>query len=116
MAKRPGGKREQWWRGIRAQFEPQRETVHVFCERLGISESSFYRWSRELQRLDADQRDVSLFQPVVVTPTATASGNAIDVRLRGRRVLRVPPGFDADLLHQLVAVLEAVPEPGASSC
>jgi hypothetical protein len=104
------------WRRILAQFEPQCETVHAFCERLGIGESSFYRWNRELQRRDADQRDVPLFQPVVVTPTATASGNAIEVRLRGRRVRRVPPGFDADLLRQLVAVLETVPQPTTSSC
>ena len=116
MAKQPGGKREQSWRRILAQFEPQRESVHTFCERLGLSESSFYRWSRELRRLDAEQRDVPLFQPVVVTPAATAPASAIEVRLRCRRVLRVPPGFDADLLHQLVAVLEAVPEPGASPC
>lgn len=109
MANQPSGKREQFWRRILALFESQRETVSAFCERLGVSESSFYRWSRELQRRDADQRDVPIFQPVVITPAAAVSTRPIEVRLRGRRVLRVPPGFDADLLRQLVAVLEAVP-------
>jgi hypothetical protein len=116
MAKQSGGKREQSWRRILAQFEPHCETVSAFCERLGLSESSFYRWSRDLQRLDADQCHIPLFQPVVVTPAATVTTDAIAVRLRGRRVLRVSPGFDADLLRQLVTVLEAVPQPDDSSC
>src|SRR5258708_3973469 len=113
MAERSRDK-EQFWRRTLAQFDPQRDTVRAFCRRLGLSEPSFYSWRSELRRR---AQDVPLFQPVhiaaVPAPTPPA---VIHVRLRGGRSLRVQAGFDAELLRQVVTVLEAVPQPHVAPC
>jgi transposase-like protein len=113
MAERISDK-EQFWRRILAQFDPHRESIRAFCRRLGVGEHSFYWWRRELRQ--RPQGKPAVFEVVDVTPTTGAEDMPIEVRLRGQRVLRVRAGFDADLLRQLVLLLEAIPQAKADPC
>lgn len=66
------------------------------------SEPSFYSWRRVLRErglLD----DAPAFVKLTIAPESTAS--IVEIVL-GKRIVRVRPGFDADLLLELVRLLE----------
>jgi len=78
-----------------------------------VSEPSFYAWRREIARRD-QQRRTAAPQPThppsaaafVQLAVANNAAPAIEVVVAERRLLRVRPGFDADVLRQLVRLLE----------
>ena len=98
--------KEQFWRDMLLLWQTSGQTIRAFCQAQRLSEPSFYAWRRRIfaQR----ERQQPAFVPVRVTPTPTAS-IPIELVLGGGRVVRVPPGFDADTLRNLLAVLEEVP-------
>ena len=83
-------------------------SVRAFCARHGLATASFYNWRRVLERRVAEQ---PAFVPVQVVADATPAGqaSALEVLLLDGRTVRVPPGFDAATLRQLLAVLEGRP-------
>jgi transposase-like protein len=113
---RDGGK-ERFWRQALRQWQRSGLTVRAYCGDHGVSEPSFYAWrriiaERDRQRVqrrsgrpgDGGQGDGQpVFVPVRVGPEARA---ALEVVLDRGRVVRVPPGFDAATLRQLLALLE----------
>ncbi len=95
-------KERQWRRWIR-QWQTSGLSVTAFCARFGLATANFYAWRRLLQRRDAT---TAAFVPVrVVADTPQAPTGALEVLLPDGHSVRVPPGFDAATLRQLLAVL-----------
>ena len=115
--------KEQYWRRLLRQWQRSGLTGRDFCVERGLNEPSFYAWRREIARRDQEQENPSrratrpqatttgtesplpTFVKVAVAAAASSPGALEVVVAHGRRV-RVPPGFDAQLLRQLLRVLE----------
>jgi 5-deoxy-D-glucuronate isomerase len=68
-------KRAVWRRRLR-DFERSSETVGEFCDRVGVSVNTFYRWQRKLARLTAPGEGCRA-TPALATPVrATSSRGA----------------------------------------
>ena len=103
MARRRGERdrgKERFWRRVLRQWRDSGRSVRAFCAAHGLSEPSFYGWRRTLAERD---REAPAFVPVTVAPAPAAP--ALEVVLGPDRVVRVPPGFDAATLRDLLAVL-----------
>jgi hypothetical protein len=99
-------KERQWRQWLRA-WQRSGLSVAAFCRRQGLAEARFYAWRRLLAQRDAEQR---AFVPVQVLSESTpASGRMLEVILTSGRRLRVPGGFDAATLRQVLTVLEEGP-------
>jgi transposase-like protein len=126
--------KERYWRRHVAEWRRSDQSVRAYCKSAGVSEPSFYAWRRvlaERESLDgagasqaggrgaSDQAAatrpggrvataISPFVPVrlVEDPTSTA---AVEVVLRGGRVVRVAAGFAAKTLREVVTALEDLP-------
>ena len=107
------------------QWRRSGQTVRDFCAAHGFSEPSFYGWRRTIAQRDQEaataqsanrkrngtgrsfsracrNRRTPAFVPVRVLP---ATAVPLEVVLGGR-VIRVPTGFDAGTLRQLLVVLD----------
>lgn len=111
--RRRDSRKAAFWRESVARWRRSGQSVRAYCAGAGLSEPSFYAWRRQLTMRDQaarPQRSAPHFVPVHVVPAAPPSAAPpLDVVLGNGRVIRVAPGFDAALLRQLVAVLEAAP-------
>ncbi len=97
--------KERQWRRWIALWQTSGLSVAAFCARHDLAPASFYAWRRTLQRRDAPP---AAFVPVQLVAEAAPAG-ALEVVLADGRVVRVPPGFDAATLRQLLAVLREDP-------
>jgi transposase-like protein len=115
--------KERYWRRLLRLWQRSGQTGRDFCATHGLSQPSFYAWRREIARRDQEQtaptkptpRSVAphpsagtplpTFVEVTVDAGASAPAPLEVVLAHGRRVC-VPPGFDAELLRQLLRVLE----------
>jgi hypothetical protein len=121
--------RERHWRRHVMAWRRSGQSVRAYCASEGVSEPSFYSWRRVLaergprpaamsarvgdaratrERSTADATAVSPFVPVRLVDDAT-SASAVEVVLRGGRVVRVAAGFVAKTLREVVAALEDLP-------
>lgn len=115
--------KERYWRRLLGQWRRSGMTGRDFCARHSLSEPSFYAWKREIAQRDHEvqtrtkattrvsgpRRGRTPALPAFVPVTLDAPPSATDpleVVLTRGRVVRVPAGFDADALRQLLAVLE----------
>ena len=99
--------KERQWRRWIGEWQASGLSVRAFCQRRGLTIASFYAWRRVLQRRDAER---AAFVPVqVVADAVPTQTSALEVVLTDGRTVRVPPGFDAATLRQLLAVLEERP-------
>lgn len=98
--------KEQQWRQWIRQWQHSGLSVRDFCARHALSQPTFYAWRRLLRQRDADATPFVAVQVVADPPTPPNS--PLEIVLAGGRCLRVTPGFDADTLRQLLAVLEEV--------
>jgi transposase-like protein len=110
----------RFWRQMVRQWLDSGQSVRAFCRAHNLAEGSFYAWRRTIASEQRDQqagcrrglngpsRSVSppLFIPVQLSAVAAAP---LEVVLQGGRVVRVPTGFDATTLRQLLAVLAEAP-------
>jgi transposase-like protein len=78
------------------------ETVSRFAGELGLDPRRVSRWAA---RLDDGTSDVG-FVPVRVAEAPRESRGPIEIELAPGQYLRVPPGFAADDLRRVLAVLE----------
>ena len=104
---RQSNDKEQFWRDMLLLWQASGQTIRAFCHAQRLSEPSFYAWRRRI--IAQRERQQPAFVPVRVTPTPTTS-IPLELVLASGRVVRVPPGFDADTLRQLLAVLHDLPE------
>jgi transposase-like protein len=116
--------KERYWRRVLGQWRRSGLTAREFCAEHGLSEPSFYAWRREIGRRDqertagtqatpavsASRRSAAAALPAFVPVRIEASAAcALEVVVAGGRLLRVRPGFDAEVLRHLLAVLEEPP-------
>jgi hypothetical protein len=100
------GRKEQQWRRWIGQWQQSGLSVRAFCARHQLTQASFYAWRRLIRQRDAA---TATFLPVQVIPDEQPSPpSPFEVLLPGSRTVRVPHGFDAAALRQLLAVLEEV--------
>jgi transposase-like protein len=113
LAQRPDAAKQVRWLELIRRWQRSQTTVREFCRRHRISEASFFSWRRVLRErglLDAPMpsqtsADVPAFVKLSMLD-AELSVSPVELVLGQRRVLRVRPGFDADMLLQLVRLLE----------
>jgi transposase-like protein len=114
MARRPdAGKQDRWLELIR-RWQRSQSTVREFCQRHQVSEASFFSWRRVLRERglldEAMSSKTAAPAPAFIKLTtldAEPCASPIDLVLNHQRMLRLRPGFDAEMLLQLVRLLEA---------
>jgi transposase-like protein len=113
MAQSPDAGKQRHWLGLVERWQRSKLTVRAFCEHHRIGEASFYAWRRVLRERgliqDPPAASNTSSTPAFVKLTVdaeSAAASTVDVVLSERRLLRVRPGFDADMLRQLVRLLE----------
>jgi transposase len=125
MAKGRDSIKERRWRGHLAAWRRSGQSVRAYCAAQGLSEPSFYSWRRMLARPErrrgtktaagdgtpstAGFTEPSPFVPVRLVEDTTPVAAALEVVLRGGRVVRVAVGFSAQTLREVVAALEDLP-------
>jgi hypothetical protein len=112
--------KERFWRDMVERWRGSKLTIRAFCDEQGVSEASFYSWRRTIAQRERQTAftpvvrgkrvdDPPIFVPLRVAPVPTAATSALEVVVGPGRVIRVPPGFDAATLRNLLAVLEEAP-------
>ena len=96
------------WLELMRRWQRSKLSVRAFCRRRQVSENNFYAWRRVLrERGLIEQTPTVVEAPAFVQLSVAAeAASAVEIVL-GQRVLRVRPGFDADMLLQLLRLLEA---------
>ena|SRR5215472_7121556 len=97
------------WRGIVSEQIASGQSVAAFCKERGVTSSQVFAWKKRLREAESAQ-----FVEVQIKPGEPSreigirqqQAKAIEVRLCGGRSIAVEPGFDADHLRALLAVLE----------
>ncbi len=113
MAQRPDASKQTRWLDLVQRQQRSQLTIREFCERHHVSEASFFSWRRVLRQrglLDepiATQSDSATFVKLTL-PAEPVAADAVELVV-GDRLLRVRPGFDPDMLRQLVRLLEEPP-------
>ena len=100
--------REQFWRRLIREQKRSGDSIKAFCQSQGVSQPSYFAWRKKLA-LCKRENGRAEFVPVRVVPNTPAESSGIEIVLdRGRRV-RVEPGFDRQLLSDVLAMLEERP-------
>jgi|SRR6202035_998672 len=94
------------WRGLVSDQVASGRSVAAFCRDRGLRDWQFYEWKKHLR-----PTEVAPFIAVEVASTeaaSTAPGPLSGIEIRHRRGWSaiVEPGFDANHLRRLLAVLE----------
>lgn len=104
--RRNRGDREQFWRDLIQRQRHSGQSIRAFCESQGVSAPSFFSWRKRLSQ----DRPRSQFVPVQIdVESASAPPGRIEIRLNEGTCVRVEPGFDAQSLRDVLAVLEPPP-------
>lgn len=94
------------WQKLVTQQAKSGDSVAAFCQKRGLCAPHFYSWKKRLNESGAGHHPFVEVKVVPAKPAVTASV-AIEVRLTNDRRLLVEPGFEAEHLRALVAVLES---------
>ena len=84
------------WRSWLVEFEQGNLTVARFCDSIGVSVQSFYKWRKKLQSSTSE-----CFVPIVVQSPRHTS--LVEIELPGGAIARVPN--DAVSLRPILSVL-----------
>jgi hypothetical protein len=106
------------WRPVIEAWRRSGQEIATFCRERHVPISSLKYWKRELahreqqrqaRRAAAEaQKNAISFLPVQVLEPAAGAVGAVEVVLRGGRVLRIGANFDPAILKKVVATLEEV--------
>jgi len=88
------------WRKLISQQAKSGQNVAAFCRKRGLCAPHFFAWRKRLEPAEAKK-----FVEVKVASTAVLD-SAVEIHLGDGRCLRVRPGFDAQHLRAVLAVLE----------
>lgn len=127
--------RQVWakWRKLVSEQGRSGQSVAAFCRERGLCAPQFYAWKKRLREADAGQGEfrtpLTKFMEVQLAPAgwggagtgpagvtrepsaagvSRAAGDArVEILLKNGRSLRVGPGFDAELVRALIAVVES---------
>jgi hypothetical protein len=112
-------RKQHFWLQHILRWQVSRLSVCDYCDRLQLSQASFYAWKRTLQqrglvagttpgsarpRHAAAPAKAPFFLPVVVSEAEPSTGH-IDLVLPDGWTVRVAAGFDVGTLRQLLALL-----------
>ena len=115
---------ERTWRERMRQFDKSGLSIRQFCEQEGLVNHQFSWWRRELKRRSATsaprKRKVKARSASTAQPSKSPVASFVPVHLESPSPvqpsveivldqpprIRVAPGFDAELLRQVVRVLE----------
>jgi hypothetical protein len=94
------------WRGLVSEQVASGTSVAAFCRDRGLRDWQFYEWKKRLRS--------SAAAPFIAVAVASTEGTSaqpgqmsgIEIRRRGGWSVIVEPGFDANHLRRLLAVLE----------
>lgn len=120
------GAKERLWRAAVSRQAASGSTIRDFCRREGLSEPSFYAWKRLIAERDrernqkptrpqqtrriARRKPRAVYQRPAFLPVSVITGaGSADLKIstpRGWRV-RVPAGFDATTLAEVLRLLDA---------
>ena len=114
MARQPDASKQRRWLELVRLWQQSQLTVSEFCERHRLSEHSFYSWRRVLRQRGVLQDPSTRQAPtpaafVKLTLAAEPEPPAVspvELVLSNQRLLRLLPGFDPDMLRELVRLLE----------
>jgi len=111
MAQRPDASKQERWLELIRRWRRSQSTIREFCQCHHVSEASFFAWRRVLRDrglLDEPTESKSSAPAFVklTTPDPEPTVSPVEVVLNQRRLLRVRPGFDANMLLELVRLLE----------
>ena len=112
--------KERFWRRQLQRWQRSQLSSRDFCSQYHLSEPSFYAWRRTLAQRDqlanrtaatTSARRLPSARPaplptLVPVQVISAPTPALERVLGKGRLLRVPPGFDAATLRQLLALVE----------
>lgn len=103
-----GSEAEARWRGLVSEQAESGKSVAAFCRERGVPASQMFSWKKRFREaVEAKFVEVAV-KPALEPPAAVpASRSAIELRLTGGRSLVVEPGFNANHLRALLAVLES---------
>ena len=96
--------REKWQHIIEAQ-RISGQTVTAYCRDHAIGQASFFAWKRRLRSTAPATGFIEVKAAPAMKPFLA---DGIEVCLAGGRRLLVRPGFDRDLLAELIGVLEGL--------
>ena len=106
--KRSRADRERFWRDLIERQQQSGQSIRAFCDSEGVSQPSFFSWRKRLRNANGNPR--SRFVPVHVAAESTpAPQGRIEILLSDGKSVRVEPGFDAQALCAVLAVLEQQP-------
>ena len=96
------------WRAIVSEQIASGQSVAAFCKERGVTSSQIFAWKKRLR--EAGKAEFIEVQVKPAEPLREVASRqpaaAIEVRLCGGRSILVEPGFNADHLRALLAVLE----------
>lgn len=92
------------WRKLVSEQARSGQTVKAFCRERGLCRPYFFVWKKRLEE-DTPARFLEV-QVRERVPSASSDSN-VEIRLQNGRSLMVRPGFDAEHVRTLLAVVEA---------
>jgi transposase-like protein len=92
------------WRRVVSEQSRIGQSVKAFCSEHGLCRPYFFVWKK---RLEEDTPTKSLEVQVAGPGPSTPGDSSVEIRLRNGRSLMVRPGFDAEHVRALLAVVEA---------
>jgi hypothetical protein len=96
------------WRELVSEQSQSGQTVKAFCQVRGLRDSLFYDWKKRLRESEVEKFvEVKVIRAEERSLPAPGHSRAIEIRLSKGRSLLVEPGFEADHLRAVLAVLEA---------
>ena len=92
------------WRKLVSEQVRSGQSVKAFCREHGLCRPYFFVWKKRLQ-----EGPPTKFLEVQVTGgvPSTSAEAGVEIRLKNGRSLMVRPGFDAEHVRALLAVVEA---------
>jgi hypothetical protein len=99
-------RRKAWakWRRLVSEQARSGQTAAVFCRKRALCRPYFFVWKKRLRKgATAKFLEVQVKEPTPSTP----SDPRVEVRLQNGRSLIVRPGFDAEHVRALLALVEA---------
>ena len=105
--------RRMKWRGLLAAQLASGQTVTAWCRERRIEQNTFYSWRKRLSAEPSAR--APQFIPVTLEPDACRACPSLTLTV-GLTSIRVDPGFDAPLLAEVLAVLEARSASCSSRC
>ena len=92
------------WRRLVSEQARSGQTVKAFCRERGLCRPYFFVWK---WRLEEDPPAKFLEVQVTEHGPSALEDSSVEIRLRNGRSLMVRPGFDAEHVRVLLAVVEA---------